>query len=57
VLHHPWTGEAVCEATKTYRGTLAVRFASEAANLAELTGWQRKEIEASMAQSGETVPK
>jgi hypothetical protein len=55
VQHQPWKGGGACEAAKAYRQSLAVRFASEAKNLAELTGWAPKEIEARMAKTGERV--
>jgi hypothetical protein len=55
VLHHPWKGGGACEAAKAYRKSLAVRFASEAKNLAELTGWVPGDIEARMAKTGERV--
>ncbi|MGJ5175233.1 DUF2330 domain-containing protein [Bradyrhizobium oligotrophicum] len=57
VQHHPWRGEATCEATKSYQERLAARFAKEAADLAAVTGWSHSEIVARMAQSGETVTK
>jgi hypothetical protein len=55
IQHHPWKGEASCAAAATYRQSLPIRFAGEAKNLAELTGWARKDIEARMAQTGEAV--
>ncbi|MGJ4949567.1 DUF2330 domain-containing protein [Bradyrhizobium sp. HKCCYLS20291] len=57
VQHHPWRGEAACEAAKAYKDKLAGRFAREAADLAQLTGWSRSEIAARMEQSGETAAK
>ncbi|MGJ5135918.1 DUF2330 domain-containing protein [Bradyrhizobium oligotrophicum] len=55
VQHHPWRGEASCPAAKTYQDNLAARFAREATDLAQLTGWSRSEVVAKMAKSGETV--
>jgi len=57
VQHHPWRGEAKCDAVKSYQESLATRFAKEATDLAALTGWPRSEIVAKMAQSGETAAK
>ncbi|WP_244423402.1 hypothetical protein [Bradyrhizobium sp. ORS 375] len=57
VQHHPWRGEAKCDAVKTYQESLSARFAKEATDLAALTGWPRSEIVAKMAQSGETTTK
>ncbi|WP_316173567.1 MULTISPECIES: DUF2330 domain-containing protein [unclassified Bradyrhizobium] len=57
VQHHPWRGEASCAAAKTYRDSLAARFATQATDLAQLTGWSRSEIIAKMDKSGETVTK
>ncbi|WP_315756770.1 MULTISPECIES: DUF2330 domain-containing protein [unclassified Bradyrhizobium] len=57
VQHHPWRGEASCAAAKTYRDSLAARFAKQATDLAQLTGWSRSEIVAKMDKSGETVTK
>ncbi|MGJ4902168.1 DUF2330 domain-containing protein [Bradyrhizobium sp. HKCCYLS2058] len=55
VQHHPWRGEASCPAAKTYQDNLAARFAREATDLAQLTGWSRSEIAAKMEKSGETA--
>jgi hypothetical protein len=57
VQHHPWRGEATCEAAKAYQNGLTARFAKEADNVASLTGWSRSDIAARMAQSGETLAK
>ncbi|WP_315797211.1 DUF2330 domain-containing protein [Bradyrhizobium sp. SZCCHNRI3043] len=57
VQRHPWRGEASCAAAKTYRDSLAARFATQATDLAQLTGWSRSEIVAKMDKSGETVTK
>ena len=53
VLRHPWPGEANCPAGKEYRAQLPAAFAMQANNLAELTGWPRKEIDARMAATGQ----
>ncbi|CCD84975.1 conserved hypothetical protein; putative signal peptide [Bradyrhizobium sp. ORS 285] len=57
VQHHPWRGEAKCDAAKSYQESLSARFTREALDLAALTGWPRSEIDAKMAASGETVTK
>jgi hypothetical protein len=53
VLRHPWPGEANCPAGKEYLAQLPAAFAMQAKNLAELTGWPRKEIDARMAATGQ----
>jgi hypothetical protein len=55
IQRHPWKGEASCQAATAYRQSLPIRFAGEARNLAELTGWARTDIEARMAQTGEAL--
>ena len=55
ILRHPWQGTASCPAVVTYRESLPARFSREAANLANLTGWSRQEIEARMAQTGQPL--
>jgi hypothetical protein len=55
ILRHPWTKEASCPAGEKYREALPTRFRQEAANLAELTGWPLKEIEAKMETSGQPL--
>ncbi|WP_257168012.1 DUF2330 domain-containing protein [Bradyrhizobium sp. SRS-191] len=57
VQHHPWRGEAKCDAVKSYQESLSARFTKEAIDVAALTGWPRSEIVAKMAQSGETATK
>ncbi|WP_315780797.1 MULTISPECIES: DUF2330 domain-containing protein [unclassified Bradyrhizobium] len=57
VQHHPWRGEATCEAANAYRDGLTARFAKEADNVASLTGWPRGDIVEKMARSGETLAK
>jgi len=55
VLHHPWRGNASCEAGAKYRATLPARFEREAKNLAELTGWPLPEIKNRMAANGQSL--
>jgi hypothetical protein len=55
VLRHPWQGNASCPAAQAYRRDLPMRFAKEAANLMELTGWTRNEVEAQMQNAGEPL--
>jgi hypothetical protein len=55
VQRHPWQGSASCEAAKSYRSELPARFAVEAKNLEDLTGWTRADIEARMAQTGQPL--
>jgi hypothetical protein len=55
VLRHPWQGNASCAAAEAYRTELPVRFAREATNLVDLTGWARHEVEAKMANAGQPV--
>jgi hypothetical protein len=55
VLRHPWQGEASCPAGEAYRAGLPARFAREASNLVDLTGWERREVEAQMANTGQSM--
>jgi len=55
VLRHPWQGDVSCAAAEAYRAALPVRFASEARNLVDLTGWERREVEAQMANAGQSI--
>ncbi len=55
ILRHPWAKEASCPAGETYREALPTRFRQEAANLANLTGWPQKEIEAKMEANGQPM--
>ena len=55
VLRHPWQGDASCAAAEAYRASLPARFASEARNLVDLTGWERREVEAQMANAGQSM--
>jgi hypothetical protein len=57
VLRHPWQGEASCPAGEAYRAGLPARFAREASNLVDLTGWERHEVEAQMANTGRRPPR
>jgi hypothetical protein len=54
-LHHPWQGNASCPAAEAYRRELPTRFAKEAANLVELTGWARNEVEVEMKKAGQSL--
>jgi hypothetical protein len=55
VQHHPWTGKATCEAANAYRQSLPVRFAQQAKNLEELTGWSHTDVAGRMAMSGQEL--
>jgi len=44
ILRHPWTGEAKCNAARTYLKSLDTRYRTEAENLASLTGWDIQDI-------------
>jgi len=55
VLRHPWQGNASCPAGEAYRAGLPVRFIKEAANLMELTGWTRHEVETRMENAGQSL--
>jgi hypothetical protein len=55
VLRHPWRGEASCPAAEAYRAQLPKAFARQAADLADLTGWPRQEIDARMEATGQSV--
>jgi hypothetical protein len=55
VQHHPWTGKATCDAAKAYRSTLPARFATEAKNLENLTGWSRADIVNRMVMTGQPI--
>ena len=58
VLRHPWTGETACGARGAeYTRSLEPRFAQEARNLANLTGWSLADIQARMAQTGQAAPR
>jgi hypothetical protein len=55
VLRLPWQGNASCPAAQAYSRDLPMRFAREAANLVELTGWTRHEIEVEMENAGQPL--
>jgi hypothetical protein len=55
ILQHPWQGKASCEAGEKYRASLPARFAQEARNLANLTGWPQAEIERRMEVGGQSL--
>ena len=44
VLHHPFNGEAKCDAGKQYQRSLPRRFEQESQTLARLTGWSIQDI-------------
>jgi hypothetical protein len=54
-LHHPFAGPAQCPAGDSYRKSLHERFAQEADNLADLTGWTLADIRGRMDKDGETA--
>jgi hypothetical protein len=54
ILHHAYVGGS-CSAAATYRASLPARFAKEAKNLADLTGWPQKDIEVRMAANGQPL--
>jgi len=55
VLRHPWNGPATCAAADNYRQSLVERAKTQAANLAQLTGWSFAEIEQRMEQRGQPL--
>jgi hypothetical protein len=55
VQRHPWQGPETCEAAKAYLKELPARFAVEAKNLEDLTGWNRTDITGRMAQTGQQI--
>jgi hypothetical protein len=55
VQHHPWMGPSACAAATTYRSELPARFAVEAKNLENLTGWNRTDIVGRMALTGQQL--
>lgn len=55
VQHHPWKGSTSCDAATAYRSKLPARFAAEAKNLEDLTGWNRTDITGRMALTGEQL--
>jgi len=55
VQRYPWHGQSSCQAAKDYAAGLPARFTVEAQNIADLTGWDRRDIEARMAQTGQPL--
>jgi hypothetical protein len=55
VQRYPWQGKDSCEAAKTYLSELPARFALEAKNLEDLTGWNRTDIARRMALTGQQL--
>jgi hypothetical protein len=55
VQHHPWQGSSSCAAATSYRSELPARFAAEAKNLENLTGWNRTDIVGRMALTGQQL--
>jgi hypothetical protein len=55
VQRHPWQGNGSCEAAKAYLKELPARFALEAKNLEDLTGWNRTDIAGRMALTGQQI--
>jgi hypothetical protein len=55
ILRHPWSGSASCPAAEEYRKSLPARFAQEARNLANLTGWPLRDIETRMRETGQST--
>ncbi len=55
ILQYPYVGNTSCPAGEKYRASLPARFKKDAENLAALTGWSQKDIEARMARSGQTL--
>ena len=53
ILRHPYKGPAECTAGETYRRSLGARFEREAANLAQLTGWDIASIRQTMRANGQ----
>jgi hypothetical protein len=53
VLRHPWTGSDKCEAADRYREELVERHATQAATLAEITGWDEADVRRRMGFTGE----
>jgi hypothetical protein len=56
VLRHPWRGEAKCPAGEQYRAGLPGQFKQQAANLAQLTGWNTADIMRRMELSEQAMP-
>jgi hypothetical protein len=56
VLRHPWAGTTDCPQAKTYREQLAARQETEAATLANLTGWDISDIRRKMGKTDSVAP-
>ena len=55
VQRHPWRGASSCAAATSYQNELPARFAQEARNLEDLTGWNRTDIVGRMALTGQQI--
>jgi hypothetical protein len=55
VQHHPWQGSATCDRANAYRKELPARFAREARNLEDLTGWAHSDVAGRMATTGQAL--
>jgi hypothetical protein len=55
VQRHPWQGASSCAAATSYQNELPARFAQEAKNLEDLTGWNRTDIVGRMALTGQQI--
>jgi hypothetical protein len=55
VQRHPWQGASSCAAATSYRNELPARFAQEAKNLQDPTGWNRTDIVGRMALTGQQI--
>jgi hypothetical protein len=55
VQRHPWQGASGCAAATSYQNELPARFAQEAKNLEDLTGWNRTDIVGRMALTGQQI--
>jgi hypothetical protein len=56
VLRHAWTGADTCAATADYRRTVTARHATEAEQLARLTGWNIADIRKKMGPEPAATP-
>ncbi|MEL6858975.1 MAG: DUF2330 domain-containing protein [Pseudomonadota bacterium] len=53
VVNVPWRGEADCEAARGYAGDVIKRQRKEISNVANLTGWKHRDIEAKARANGD----